>query len=138
MLKVNRPSTLIYIIYITRTDFEHYFSQLFWVRVVLSRWTFYKKCLFRWDTKKVLYLQNWWTIPSRKEGGRGGPKGHFSYPVRFLVSYFGIHSWARKLFLSDRYCSDMNPNGVPGMSGPRVDLKMTSTAIFHIFFFFCT
>ena len=41
-----RPSTIIYIIYITRTDFEHHFSQLFRVRVVLSRWTFYKKCFF--------------------------------------------------------------------------------------------
>ena len=35
---------VIYIIYITRTDFEHHFSQLFWVRVVLSRWNFHKKC----------------------------------------------------------------------------------------------
>ena len=39
------------------------FSQLFRVRVVLSRWTFYKKCFFRWGTKKMLYIQNWWTIP---------------------------------------------------------------------------
>ena len=28
------------------------FSQLFRVRVVLSIWTFYKKCFFRRDTKK--------------------------------------------------------------------------------------
>ena len=39
------------------------FSQLFRVRVVLSRWTFHKKCFFRWGTKKMLYIQNWWTIP---------------------------------------------------------------------------
>ena len=39
------------------------FSQLFRVRMVLSRWTFYKKCFFRWGTKKMLYIQNWWTIP---------------------------------------------------------------------------
>ena len=32
-----------YIIYITRTDYEHHFSQLSRVRVVLSRWTFHKK-----------------------------------------------------------------------------------------------
>ena len=50
-----RPSTVIYIIYISRTDFEHIFSQLFRL-VVLSRWTFYKKCFFCWDTKKnVIY-----------------------------------------------------------------------------------
>ena len=55
-----RPST---VIYITRTDFELYFSQLLRVRVVLSRWTFYKKCFFWWGTKKMLYIQNWWTIP---------------------------------------------------------------------------
>jgi len=42
------------------------FSQLFRVRVVLSRWTFYKKCFFRWGTKKMLYIQNWWTIPLSK------------------------------------------------------------------------
>ena len=60
-----RPSTVIYIIYIyiTRTDFEHNFNQLFRVRVVLSRWTFHEKCFFCWDTKKMLYIQNWWTIP---------------------------------------------------------------------------
>ena len=34
-----RPSTIIYIIYRTRTDFEHHFFQLFRVRVVLSKWT---------------------------------------------------------------------------------------------------
>ena len=39
------------------------FSQLFRVRLVLSRWTFYKKCFFRWGTNKMLYIQNWWTIP---------------------------------------------------------------------------
>ena len=32
-----RLSTVIYIIFITRTDFEHHFSQLFRVRIVLSR-----------------------------------------------------------------------------------------------------
>ena len=51
-----RPSTIIYIIYITRTDFEHHFSQLFRVRVVLSRWTFHKKCFLWWGTKKMLYI----------------------------------------------------------------------------------
>ena len=43
---------VIYIIYITvlgRTDFEHNFSQLF--RVVLTRWTFHKKCFYCWDRK---------------------------------------------------------------------------------------
>jgi len=36
-------STVIYVIYIyiTWTDFEHHYSQLLWVRVDLSRWTFY-------------------------------------------------------------------------------------------------
>ena len=58
-----RPSTVIYIMYITRTDFEHHFSQLFRVRVVLSRWTFYKKCFFCWGMNKMLFIQNWWTIP---------------------------------------------------------------------------
>ena len=58
-----RPSTVIYIIYITRTDFEHHFSQLFRVRDVLSRWIFHKKYFFCWDTKKMLIIQNWCTIP---------------------------------------------------------------------------
>ena len=40
-----RPNTVIYIVYITRTDFEHLLSQLFRVRVVLWRRTFYKKKL---------------------------------------------------------------------------------------------
>jgi len=31
----------LYYIYITWTDFEHHYSQLLWVRVDLSRWTFY-------------------------------------------------------------------------------------------------
>ena len=57
-----RLSTVIYILYITPTDFEHHFSQLFRVRVVLSKWTFYKKCFF-WDTKKICYSQKWWAIP---------------------------------------------------------------------------
>jgi len=38
-----RPSTATYITYIKRTDFEHHFPQLFRVRVVLSRWTYFKK-----------------------------------------------------------------------------------------------
>ena len=63
-----RPSTVIYIIYITPTDFEHHSSQILRVRVVLSRWTFYKKGFFRWDTKKMLYIQNWCTIPLSVEG----------------------------------------------------------------------
>ena len=70
-----RPSTVIYIIYITRSDFEHHFSQLFLIRVILSRWTFYKKCFFCWDTKKMLYIQNWWKIPSRTDR-RTGKVGH--------------------------------------------------------------
>ena len=41
------------------------FSQSFRVRNVFSRWTFYKKCFFCWDTKKMSYIQNWWTIPLR-------------------------------------------------------------------------
>ena len=52
-----------YIYYIARTDFEHNISQLFRVSVVLSRWTFHKKCFFCWGKKKMLYIQNWWTIP---------------------------------------------------------------------------
>ena len=48
MLKVSPTEyCYIYIIYITWTAFEHLFSQLFRVKVVLSRWTFYKKCFFR-------------------------------------------------------------------------------------------
>ena len=37
----------------------------FWIynRVFYSSWTFLKKCFFCWDTKKVLYIQNWWKIP---------------------------------------------------------------------------
>ena len=61
-----RPSTIIYIIYIHGLTLCTLFSQLFRVRVVLSRWTFYKKCFFRWGTKKMLYIQNWWTIPLMK------------------------------------------------------------------------
>ena len=50
------PSTVIYVtIYITQTDFEHHSSWLFPVRVVLSRWTFLKKCFICSDTKKMLY-----------------------------------------------------------------------------------
>ena len=37
---------------------EHHFSKLFQFRVVLSRWSFYKKCFFRWDTRNLLYIQN--------------------------------------------------------------------------------
>jgi len=48
--------------YISRTDFEHHFSQLFRVKVVLSRWTFHRKYFFFWDTKKF-FIQNWWAIP---------------------------------------------------------------------------
>ena len=51
-------------IYITRTDFKHHFSQLFLVRVILSRWTFHEVCFFCWDTKENLYNQNWRAIPS--------------------------------------------------------------------------
>ena len=54
-------------IYITRTDFELLFYQLFRVRVVLSRWTFYKKLFFFWDIKQMWYIRNWWTIPLRIE-----------------------------------------------------------------------
>ena len=28
-------------------------------------WPLIKKCFFCWDTKKMLYFQNWWTIPLR-------------------------------------------------------------------------
>ena len=62
-----RPSTIIYIIYIHGLTLCTLFSQLFRVRVVLSRWTFYKKCFFWWGTKKMLYIQNWWTIPLRMD-----------------------------------------------------------------------
>ena len=67
MLKVS-PIEYCYIYYIniTRTDVEHHFSQLYRVRFVLSRWTFYRKCFFCWGTKKMLYIQNWWTIPLRR------------------------------------------------------------------------
>ena len=58
-----RPSTVIHHIYITQTDFEHYFYHLFRVRVVWSKWTFHKKFFFCWDTKNVLCIQNWWTNP---------------------------------------------------------------------------
>ena len=30
------------------------------------RWTFHKICFFCWDTKKMLNIQNWWTIPLRR------------------------------------------------------------------------
>ena len=58
------PSTVIYILYITRTDFEHHFSQLFFYESVL----FYRdelpiKMFLSLGTKKMLYIQNWWTIP---------------------------------------------------------------------------
>ena len=39
------------------------FFQLFRVRVVISRRTFYKKSFFRWGTKKMLYIQNRLIIP---------------------------------------------------------------------------
>ena len=59
MLKVSPTEYFyIYIMYIVRTDFEHHLSQLFRIRIVLSRFTFHKKCFFRWDTKnKVIYLK---------------------------------------------------------------------------------
>ena len=53
-----RPSIVIYIIYITRTDFEHHFSYLFH-----RDGPFIKMFFFCWDTKKMLYIQNWWTYP---------------------------------------------------------------------------
>ena len=52
-----------YVKYIKRTDFEQNFSQLLLVRIVLSRWTFHKKMFFLLRHKKMLYIQNWWTIP---------------------------------------------------------------------------
>ena len=55
---VNRESDKIMtlITCITRTDFEHHFSQLFRVRVVLTRWTFYKKIFFLLGHEKnVIY-----------------------------------------------------------------------------------
>ena len=70
VLKVN-PTEYCYIytfyiyiyIYITRTGFEHHFSHLFRVKVVLSTWTFYEICFFCCDTRKTLNIQNLWTIP---------------------------------------------------------------------------
>ena len=56
-----RPSIVIYIMYILRTDFEHSFSQLFRVRVVLSRWNFYEKCFCL--EKNVEYSKLVKTIP---------------------------------------------------------------------------
>ena len=51
-----RLSTVIYTIYITRPEIEHHFSQLFRVSVVLSRWTFHKKCFsFDKTRKNVVY-----------------------------------------------------------------------------------
>ena len=58
-----RPSTVVYIIYITWTYFEHHFSQLFRVRFVLSRWTFFKIYFFRWDTRVIIFKFD--EIPSR-------------------------------------------------------------------------
>jgi len=53
-----RPSTVIYIIiYITRTDFAHHFSLLFRVRVVLSRWTFWKNIFFVETPEKIYILE---------------------------------------------------------------------------------
>ena len=43
-------------IYITQTDFEHHFSQLFLVGGVLPRWTFHEKYFFCWGTKTMLYI----------------------------------------------------------------------------------
>ena len=40
-----------------------YFVNYFETVLFLSRWAFYKKCFFWWGTKKMLYIQNWWTIP---------------------------------------------------------------------------
>ena len=47
-----RLSTIIYIIYIHGLTLCTLFSQLFRVRVVLSRWAFYKKYFFCWDANK--------------------------------------------------------------------------------------
>ena len=51
----------------TRSDWlwAPYFLNYFESELFLSRWTFYKKCFFCWDTKEMLYIQNWWTIPSK-------------------------------------------------------------------------
>ena len=55
-LKSVLSSTVIYIIYITRTDFEHHFSHSFEVRVVLSRWTLNNKKSFVCWNKKFFYI----------------------------------------------------------------------------------
>ena len=83
-----QSQTVLYILllYITWTDFEHNFYQLFRVRVVLSRWTFYKKCFFCWDTKKMLYIQNWLTIPSTTwESIDFFPKTHANTSFYFAI-----------------------------------------------------
>ena len=59
------PTEYYYIYYIYNTDWlcAPFFLNYFESRVVLSRWTFYKKCFFRWGTKKTIFFKNWWTIP---------------------------------------------------------------------------
>ena len=50
-----QPSTIIYFMFIIRTDFQYYFSQLFRVTAVFSRLAYHKKCFFCQDAKKVIY-----------------------------------------------------------------------------------
>ena len=58
VLKVSpTENCYINIIYITRTYFEHHFSQLSWVRIILSRWTFHKYVSFSVARKKCYILK---------------------------------------------------------------------------------
>ena len=54
------PTEYCYIYYIYNTNwlchFEHLFLNYFGSEFFLSRWTLYKKCFFRWGTKKLLYI----------------------------------------------------------------------------------
>ena len=50
-----RPSTAIYIIYITQTNFEHHFSQLFLVKLFYRGGPFIKNVPFV-ETRKMSYI----------------------------------------------------------------------------------
>ena len=55
--------SIIYIIVLDWTDFVHPFFSIISSQSGFIEMNLYKKYFFRWGRRKMLYIQNWWTIP---------------------------------------------------------------------------
>ena len=56
---------IIYIIVLGRTDFVHPFLSIISSQSGFIEMDLLQKMFFLWGTKKMVYIQNWWTIPLR-------------------------------------------------------------------------